>query len=102
MNRKKTSQSDSSFDQARNDLFSHIHRCGVLRAEEQQQNEWMNDTVEYLGECYPGLSDEQVEELKAIGLRFCRPVIAHGAENTAVAEDADGAEEPATAEASAA
>lgn len=100
--KKKTAQNDSSFDQARNDLFSHIHRCGVLRAEEEQQNEWMRDTIEYIGECHPGLSEEQLEELKAIGLRFCRPVIAHGADNTALAANADDVEEPAAAEASAA
>lgn len=62
-------------DQARNDLFSHIHRCGVLKAEEEQQQEWLKDTVEYLGECYPALTPADLEQLTNIGIRFCRPVM---------------------------
>jgi len=64
-------------EEARNELFSHIHRCGVLRADEQQQLEWMRETVEFLGERYPNLSEHDLEELSGIGLRFCRPVIAN-------------------------
>jgi hypothetical protein len=64
-------------DEARNELFGHIHRCGVLRATEEQQVEWMAETIDFLGERYPSLSAEQKEELKEIGLRFCRPVIAN-------------------------
>ena len=108
-NKTPQGENESQVEQARNDLFSHIHRCGVLRATEEQQNEWLADTVEYIGECYPALGEEQLEELKAIGLRFCRPVIQHGAEHTAVDSPADAgepqaddSEEPATAEASAA
>jgi hypothetical protein len=63
-------------DDARNELFSHINRCGVMRAEEEQQLEWMRDTIEFMGERYPSLSKKQLEELEAIGLRFCRPVMA--------------------------
>jgi hypothetical protein len=67
----------TALEEARNELFSHIHRCGVLRADEQQQLEWMRDTVEFLGERYPGLTEANLEELSDIGLRFCRPVIAN-------------------------
>jgi hypothetical protein len=63
-------------DEARNELFSHINRCGVLRASEEQQVEWMRDTIEFMGERYPSLNKKQMEELEAIGLRFCRPVMA--------------------------
>lgn len=79
----------SDLDHARDDLISHIHRCGVLRSTPEQQTEWMNDTVEYMGECYPSLSEEQLAELKAIGLRFCQPVIAHGKGNTALSQQED-------------
>lgn len=78
MSRKKRtspSKGPSEIEQARNDLFGHIHRCGVLRATEEQQVEWMADTIEYLGECYPSLGEEELADLKAMGLRFCRPVI---------------------------
>jgi hypothetical protein len=99
LNRKKKSEPRTShLDQARNDLFGHINRCGVLQATEEQQVEWMNDTIEYIGECYPSLSPKELEDLKQIGLRFCRPAIPHGA-----GQDArDGADETATEEASAA
>ena len=72
----------SVLDEARNELFSHIHRCGVLQATDEQQVEWMKDTVEFLSERYPQLKDKELKELEGIGLRFCRPVIvnAPGAE----------------------
>jgi hypothetical protein len=62
-------------DEARNELFSHIHRCGVLGASEEQQVEWMKDTIEFLSERYPALKEKELKELEGIGLRFCRPVI---------------------------
>ena len=62
-------------DRARDDLFGHIHRCGVLQSTEEQQEEWMDDTIEYLGECYPSLRATELGQLKDIGLRFCRPAV---------------------------
>jgi hypothetical protein len=47
----------------------------------------MNETIEYLGERYPDLSDADLGELRAVGMRFCQPAISHGAENTAKKED---------------
>jgi len=73
---QRTTTPISAVDDARNELFSHINRCGVLRAAEEQQVEWMRDTIEFLGERYPSLNKKQLEELEAIGLRFCRPVMA--------------------------
>jgi hypothetical protein len=65
----------TALDEARNELFSHIHRCAVLQATEEQQVEWMKDTVEFLHERYPALKEKELKELEGIGLRFCRPVI---------------------------
>jgi len=65
-------------DQARDELFSHIQRCGVLEAEDSERKEWMSDTVEYLRERYPALSDAEVTELEAIGHRYCQPAIPFG------------------------
>jgi hypothetical protein len=75
---------DTTFDTARDELFAHMNRCNVLRAELEEQREWMADTIEYMGERYPALTPEQLEELRAIGLRFCAPVIPHGKEHTAL------------------
>ena len=70
-------------DRARDELFSHINRCGVLEAAEEDQRQWMNETIDYIGERYPDLTDSDLKGLHAIGIRFCKPAIAHGAENTA-------------------
>lgn len=88
----------TDMDGARDDLMSHIHRCGVLKAEPEHQTEWLDDTIDYLGECYPGLSKTELAELKAIGTRFCQPVIPHGKGNTALTVQADSEAETATAE----
>ncbi len=39
------SYSPSSLERARDELFSHIRRCGVLEAELDQREEWLADTV---------------------------------------------------------
>jgi len=84
-------------DEARNELFSHIHRCGVLSATDEQQVEWMKDTVEFLSERYPSLKEKEIKELEGIGLRFCRPVIV----NAPVSEVEAGSDVDAEAEAEA-
>jgi hypothetical protein len=70
-------------DRARDELFSHVHRCGVLQAAEADQRHWMDETIDYIGERYPDLTDADLRDLHAIGIRFCKPAIAHGAGNTA-------------------
>lgn len=85
-NRDRKPSAPSALDEARNELFSHIHRCGVLRASPDQQVEWMQDTVEFLHERYPSMNETELEELKAIGLRFCQPVIVNRIEAEAGTE----------------
>jgi hypothetical protein len=88
----------SLLDQARDELFSHINRCGVLHASPEDQKTWMGETVDYLAERYPDLGDAELDSLHGIGLRFCQPAIAHGADSTARSQ-AD-ATAPSTEEAS--
>ncbi len=38
----------TSFEQARDELFSQILRCGVLEATPEHQKEWFDDTLLYL------------------------------------------------------
>jgi len=71
-------QKQTTLDLARDELFSHIQRCGVLDAEDTERQEWMSDTVEYLRERYPALSDDETGELQAIGHRYCQPAIPFG------------------------
>lgn len=77
----------TSLEMARDELFSHIRRCGVLDAENDERTEWMKDTVGYLGERYPDLSEAELAELAEIGHRYCQPAIPHGP------TDATGGEE---------
>jgi hypothetical protein len=64
----------TSFDQARDELFSHILRCGVIDALPEHQKEWFDDTMQYLADRYPDLSDEDLGKLRALGERYCQPV----------------------------
>ena len=76
--RKSTPRSNKpadSFDQARNELFSHILRCGVLQAAVEHQKEWFDDTMEYLADRYVYLTDEELDTLRNLGQQYCRPVI---------------------------
>ena len=92
-NRRTTPEPQQSpYDRARNELFSAIRQCGVIGAEEAEQVEWMGETVDFLAQRYPELTETEREQLKQIGLRFCQPVIPHGAQATSASlEDANAA-----------
>ena len=62
-------------ERARDELFSHIHRCGVLDAHQDDQDSWMTETIEYLAERYPDLVAGELTQLRAVGIQFCKPVI---------------------------
>ena len=74
------------FDRARNELFSQIRHCGVLNATEEQQDAWFRETMDYLAKRYPGVSADQLQELDALGRRYCQPVIRYGSASTASSE----------------
>src|SRR2546423_136203 len=67
------------FEQARDELFSHILRCGVLEATPEHQKEWFDDTMLYLAERYEGLDEQQLAELRLLGERYCPPVVGRSA-----------------------
>lgn len=72
-NRRREVATPTPFEQARDELFQHIIRCGVLQAVPEHQLEWFNDTMVYLEDRYPELNQAQLAELKTLGLRFCEP-----------------------------
>jgi len=74
---------------ARDELFSHIHRCGVLEADTADQDVWMTETVQYLGERYPDLRNKELAQLKAVGMQFCKPVISRLKRKHPASEPAD-------------
>lgn len=75
-------------ERARDELFSHVHRCGVLQAAEEDQRHWMDETIDYIGERYPDLTDGDLRGLHQIGTRFCKPAIGHGEATTRMVEEA--------------
>ena len=62
-------------EQARDELFSRILRCGVTEAEPEHQKEWMDDTMQYLSERFPDLSPGELGQVRVLGERFCKPVV---------------------------
>ena len=62
------------FDQARDELFSHILRCGVLEADLEHQKDWFDDTMLYLADRYDDLTEEELTQLRLLGERFSQPV----------------------------
>lgn len=63
-----------AFAQARDELFSHILRCGVIDALPEHQKDWLDDTMLYLADRYEDLTKAELEELRVLGDRFCQPV----------------------------
>jgi len=72
---RKLAPPPSASDQARDELFSHILRCGVLEATPEHQKEWFDDTMLYLADRYQDLTDEDLAQLRTLGERYCRPVV---------------------------
>jgi len=69
-------------ERARDELFSHINRCEVLKAAEGEQRQWMDETIDYIRERYPDLSEVDLSGLHEIGTRFCQPAISPKGEST--------------------
>ena len=74
---KKTIRQDPdavSFAQARDELFSHVLRCGVIDALPEHQKDWFDDTMLYLADRYENLTEDELSQLRVLGERFCQPV----------------------------
>ena len=63
----------SPFEQARDELFQHIMRCGVVGADPEHVEEWFAETIKYMTDRFPELSEQQIGELRTLGLRFAQP-----------------------------
>ena len=75
----------STFDQARDEMFSHILRCGVIEALPEHQKEWFDDTMQYLMERYEDLTEAELNQLRELGERYCQPVRRAAAAGSGVA-----------------
>jgi hypothetical protein len=61
------------FEEARDEMFQHIMRCGVIGSEPDHQSEWFNDTMAYLADRYHELSQPELKQLRVLGERFVQP-----------------------------
>jgi hypothetical protein len=86
--RRREVAEPTPFEQARDEMFQHIIRCGVIGSQPEHQTEWFDDTLRYLGERYHELSDAELGELRTLGLRFAQPPKASGPTSTADAVSA--------------
>jgi hypothetical protein len=71
--RRREVTESTPFEQARDELFQHVMRCGVIGADPEHQIEWFNDTLGYLGERYHELSESELRDLRTLGERFAAP-----------------------------
>lgn len=63
----------SPFEEARDELFQHIMRCGVVGSEPEHQQEWFEETMTYMTDRYPELDSDKIAELRKLGERFAQP-----------------------------
>lgn len=71
--RRREVAEPAPFEQARDEMFQQIMRCGVIGAASEHQAEWFNDTMAFFAERYPELSPEEVAQLRTLGERFVQP-----------------------------
>jgi hypothetical protein len=80
--RQKVTSAPTVFEQARDEMFQHIMRCGVIGSEPEHQAEWFNDTMPYLADRFHELSASELAELRTLGERFSQPAKAKPVEMT--------------------
>jgi len=89
----------TTLERARDELFSHIQRCDVLEAADEHQAEWLEETMEFMTERYPDLTQLQLAQLEAMGRRYIKPAIPHGnGANATTRENWEQEEGPEAAE----
>ena len=92
MNKKKTQRDPEAvaFAQARDEMFSHILRCGVIDALPEHQKDWFDDTMLYLADRYDDLTEEELAQLRVAG----RALLAAGAAQGRGRRDRRGLSQP--------
>ena len=71
--RRPEASAPTPFEEARDELFQHIMRCGVVGADAEHQTEWFDATMAYMAERFPEIPAEKLQELRTLGERFAQP-----------------------------
>jgi hypothetical protein len=79
----RTSNTPSAFEEARDELFQHIMRCGVVGAEPDDQKAWFDETLAYMTERFHELNADHMAQLRMLGERFAQPPKKRDAESAA-------------------
>ena len=72
--RKEPVRAATPSEEARDELFQQIIRCGVVGSALEDQQDWFDNTMDYLAERYHELAPSDVEELRVLGERFAQPL----------------------------
>jgi len=72
--RKEPVRATTPFEDARDELFQQIMRCGVVGSAPEDQLDWFDNTMDYLAERYHELAPSEVDELRVLGERFVQPL----------------------------
>ncbi len=71
--RREVAPAATPFEDARDEMFQHVMKCGVIGAAADDQKEWFDSTMSYLADRYHELSEKEVAELRVLGERFIQP-----------------------------
>ena len=71
--RREVAPAATPFEDARDEMFQHIMKCGVIGAAPDDQKDWFDATMTYLADRYHELSPKQINELRVLGERFSQP-----------------------------
>ena len=71
--RRDVAPAPTPFQEARDEMFQHIMKCGVIGSAPEDQQEWFDSTMAYLADRYHELSPKEVSELRVLGERFIQP-----------------------------
>jgi hypothetical protein len=71
--RKEPVRPAKPFDEARDELFQQIMRCGVIGSAPDDQKDWFDNTMQYLTERYYELTPSELDQLRVLGERFAQP-----------------------------
>jgi hypothetical protein len=71
--RKEPVRAATPFEEARDELFQQIMRCGVVGSAPEDQKEWFDNTMAYLTGRYHELESAEIDELRVLGERFAQP-----------------------------
>ncbi len=88
----------SAFDQARDELFQHIMRCGVIGSDPDHIREWFDETTAYFAGRYHELSKKEITDLRLLGERFAAPTKRPEQETAPAAEIVSDTDEEVTSD----